>query len=130
MLITEKFPETYFRDWDPTGTWGTPAAPHAPEAAHPPEQDDAALERTVGELEHFLRTEVLGNHRHEPIPPDAALIESGLIDATGFFALLGFIAERYGVKFDDEELVPDNFRTLAGIARRVAERRAPRRPGA
>jgi chorismate-pyruvate lyase/acyl carrier protein len=128
MLITEKFPETYFRDWDPTGTWGT-AATKAAEPARSPERDEQELQRTVAELEHFVRSELLGNNRPDPIAPDAALLEGGLIDSAGFFSLLSFITERFGVKFDDEELVADNFRTLGAIARRIAEGRGPRRRG-
>ena len=36
---------------------------------------------------------------------------------------LGFITEEFGVRFEDDELVPDNFRTLGGIAARIADRR-------
>ena len=129
MLITEKFPETYFRDWDPTGTWGTAAVPEAADAARAPEHDEQEQQRTLAELEHFVRNDLLGNSRHDPIAADAALLEGGVVDSAGFFALLSFITERFGVKFDDEELVADNFRSLGAIARRIAERRGPRRSG-
>jgi chorismate-pyruvate lyase/acyl carrier protein len=129
MLITEKFPESYFRDWDPTGTWGAAPAPDTTESARTPEQGEAELKRTVAELEHFLRHELPGNNHHGPIAPDAALLEGGIIDPPGFFALLAFITERFGVKFDDDELVAENFRTLGAIAQRIAEARAQRRHG-
>jgi chorismate-pyruvate lyase/acyl carrier protein len=127
MLITEKFPESYFRDWDPTATRGTAPAPEPAAALAAPVRDELEHQRLVAALESFVRNELLGNSRHDPIAPDTALLEGGLVDSTGFFSLLSFITERFGVKFDDEELVADNFRTLEAIARRIADRQGRRR---
>jgi len=77
----------------------------------------------IQELDAFIRTELLAGQHQKPIEPHEELLKSGLIDSIGFFRLLAFITDRFGVEHGDEELVPDNFRTLAIIARRVAQRR-------
>lgn len=126
MVITEKFPESYFRDWDPTSTRGTAVGWTPAEAPAAPD-DGQEVQRVVAALEHFVRHELNGSSCRDPIAPDAELLEAGLVDSAGFFALLSFITERFGVKFEDEELVASNFGTLGAIARCIAERRDRRR---
>jgi chorismate-pyruvate lyase/acyl carrier protein len=124
MLITEMFPESFFRDWDPTarhGDGGAQVDPRPP--ARPADAPDVA--GIVTGLEQFVRRTLLAGARVEPIAPSTDLLTEQLLDANGLFALLGFIAEEFGVRFEDDELVPDNFRTLAGIAARIADRQAP-----
>jgi len=124
MLITEKFSETYFRDWDPTSNRATVVREATPAPVAPAGEPE--LRRIVAELEHFVRHELNGSSGSEPIAPETVLFDGGPVDSAGFFSLLAFIAEHFGVKFDDEELVADNFRTLDVIARRIAERRGHR----
>lgn len=76
----------------------------------------------VQALDEFIRTELLAGQKQEPIEPHEELLKTGIIDSIGFFRLLSFIADRFGVEHKDDELVPDNFRTLAVIAQRVAQR--------
>jgi len=46
---------------------------------------------------------------------DTSFLESGIIDSTGILELINFIEEKYGIKVDDEELVPENFDSLKNI---------------
>lgn len=124
MVITEKFPESYFRDWDP---WAARGADAAPAPAPPARAAAPDVTTIVRELERFLRAELLAGKRRRPIPPDTDLLARGLVNPTRFFALLSFIAERFGVQFDDAELEAEGFRTLTAIAGRVAERHGRRR---
>jgi acyl carrier protein len=50
---------------------------------------------------------------------DYPLIEREVIDSLGIFKLVTFIEEHYGVEIDDEEMVPDNFETIADVAELV-----------
>ena len=52
----------------------------------------------------------------KPVRPDDSLLDSGLIDSTGIFELVAFIEETFGVKVEDEEIVPEHFETAAQIA--------------
>jgi len=47
---------------------------------------------------------------------DNSLLEAGIVDSTGILELVNHIEERYGIKVDDEELVPENLDTIASIA--------------
>ena len=37
----------------------------------------------------------------------------------GIFQVVSFLEAEYGIEIDDEDLVPDNFGTIEGIARLV-----------
>lgn len=54
--------------------------------------------------------------------PDTSLFRTGVIDSFGLFALASFVEERFGVAVGDEDLVPENFDTIARIVRFVAGR--------
>lgn len=43
---------------------------------------------------------------------DTSLIESGMIDSVNMVQILSFIEEKFGIKVEDNELVPENFETI------------------
>lgn len=47
---------------------------------------------------------------------DTSFLEEGIIDSTGILELVMFLEETYGVKIEDEELVPQNMDSLQNIA--------------
>ena len=50
------------------------------------------------------------------VGPNESLLDSGLIDSTGIFELVAFLEDTFGVKVEDEEIVPEVFETAAQIA--------------
>ncbi len=55
-----------------------------------------------------------------------SLLESGIIDSATMVGLISFIEEQYGFAVDEEDMVPENFETLAAIARYISESRSAR----
>ncbi len=53
---------------------------------------------------------------------DDSLLEAGIIDSTGVLELINHLEERYGIKVSDDELVPENLDTIAGIAAYLAKK--------
>lgn len=47
---------------------------------------------------------------------DESLLGSGIVDSTGVLELVGFLEEKFSVKFKDEELIGENFDSIAKIA--------------
>jgi acyl carrier protein len=47
---------------------------------------------------------------------DDSLLEAGIIDSAGILELIKHLEERYGIKVNDDELVPENLDTIARIA--------------
>jgi acyl carrier protein len=56
---------------------------------------------------------------------DTPLVRSGLVDSLGMEGLVMSLEKAFGIRIDDEDLVPDNFDTVAAIAsfieRKLAE---------
>ena len=55
---------------------------------------------------------------------DDSLLESGTIDSMGVLQLVAFLETTYGIKIDDDDLMPDNFDTIAAIASFIERRQA------
>jgi acyl carrier protein len=55
---------------------------------------------------------------------DASLLERGIIDSTGVMEVIAFIEYKYGVKVEDEEMVPENLDSIARISAFVARKKA------
>ena len=51
---------------------------------------------------------------------DQSLLGSGVVDSTGILELISFLEETCGVKFEDSDLVADNFDTINKIAQFIA----------
>ena len=45
-----------------------------------------------------------------------SLLEKGIIDSTGVLELVAFIEEKYGLRFLDEELLPENLDSIMNIS--------------
>ncbi|RPH35449.1 acyl carrier protein [bacterium] len=61
---------------------------------------------------------------------DQSLLKSGVVDSTGILELIAFAEEEFNVRFDDKELVADNFDTInrvtACITRKLIQPSASR----
>jgi len=50
-----------------------------------------------------------------PLADDDPLLEHGVVDSTGVLEIIRFIEENYGIKLDDDEIVPENLGSIANI---------------
>ena len=73
-------------------------------------------------LAEFIENEVAYDRGGAPIRPDEPLLQ-GIIDSTGMLRLVLFIEERFGVRVEDEELVPENFETVGTLADFIENKR-------
>ena len=72
----------------------------------------------------FINSELLYRN-DQGIEPNVNLIESGVIDSMTLLRLTVFLEEHYGIEISDEEIVPDNFSSLAAIESFVAKHTHP-----
>jgi acyl carrier protein len=52
------------------------------------------------------------------------LLESGLVDSQGILDVVGFVEQEFGVVLSDDELVPENFQTIAHLATFLGKKRS------
>jgi acyl carrier protein len=57
------------------------------------------------------------------IGDDTSFMKDHILDSTGFIELIMFIEETYGVKVDDDEMLPSNFDSLNNIEGYVDRKR-------
>jgi acyl carrier protein len=67
-------------------------------------------------VENFL----FGDDRR--IAPDTDFLEHGILDSTGVLELIGFLEEKFGIRVEDDEVVPDNLNSLEKITRYIARK--------
>lgn len=46
---------------------------------------------------------------------DTSFLNDGIIDSTGILELVDFIEQKFSIKVEDEELVPDNLDSIANL---------------
>lgn len=75
------------------------------------------------EIKKFLQEHLLMEEELNDLSDEDSLLEKGIIDSTGILDLVSFIEENYGIKIDDEELLPESFDSLKAIAQFIKEKK-------
>jgi acyl carrier protein len=73
-------------------------------------------------IEAFIVNEITGELELGKVPHDEDLLAADLIDSLGITELVTFLESTYGIKVADEDLTPDNFRSIDAIAAFVARK--------
>ncbi len=66
-------------------------------------------------IKEKIRTYVLDNFVKDSglvLKDDTSFLEEGIIDSTGVMELVVFIESTFGVRVEDEEIIPDNFESI------------------
>ncbi len=81
--------------------------------------DEASVERRIRDflLSNFLFTEEDGS-----LSRDASLLEEGVVDSVGVLELVLFVEETFGLKVEDEEIVPANFDSIGALTAYVVRK--------
>ena len=64
-------------------------------------------------IENFLFEE------DENLKEDTSFLENGIIDSTGILELVTFIEDTFGIRVEDEELVPENLDSIANAVQYI-----------
>ena len=63
----------------------------------------------------FITNNFLFDDAQASLNEKESLLETGVIDSTGVLELIAFIEETYGIKVEDEEIIPENLDTILDI---------------
>jgi acyl carrier protein len=75
--------------------------------------------RTEDRLRRFIIDELNWNGRPDELTDSFPLIENGAVDSLGIFRMVSYIEDEFDVEILDEELVPQHFGTIGGVAHLV-----------
>jgi acyl carrier protein len=51
-----------------------------------------------------------------------SFLKQGIIDSTGVVEVIAFIEEHYGIKVEDDEIVPDNLDSIERLSRFIEQK--------
>jgi acyl carrier protein len=68
-------------------------------------------------LRQFIRDNFLFGLQGESFSDDDSLLEKRIIDSTGVLELIAFLEENFGVKVQDDELLPENLDSINRLVR-------------
>ena len=77
------------------------------------------------ELRKFVTENFMYGKPYEGFADDDSFIERGIIDSTAVMELVAFLEARYGIKLQDQDLIPDNLDSINSLARFVENRLQP-----
>jgi acyl carrier protein len=82
---------------------------------------DKRIDETVRNfiIEHFLYGD-----RNASLGPDDSFLDKGIIDSTGVLELVAYIQKEFGIEVLDQEIIPDNFDSMAKLTRYIEHKRS------
>jgi acyl carrier protein len=84
----------------------------------------ATIPAVETEIRQFLAEVFFLGDDPADVPGSKSLIDSGIVDSTGVLEIVGFLEERYSIRIDDEELVPENLDSIDNIVAFVGRKLA------
>jgi acyl carrier protein len=70
----------------------------------------------VDAIEQFIVEEVAAGRGFDSIGRDDDLLAQEILDSQATLELVAFLEERFGIEVGDEDLVPENFKSVNAIA--------------
>jgi len=75
------------------------------------------MEATEKQIRQFIVDNFLFGQEDVAINDRDSLLQLGIIDSTGVLELVAFLEQKFGIKVDDEELVPANLDSIHDLVR-------------
>lgn len=73
-------------------------------------------------LEKALLSEVASIIGRKSLTPDEDLLEQGIVDSLGLMKLIVYMEETFRIKISDEDIIPENFKSLNSMANLIEKR--------
>ena len=73
-------------------------------------------------IRDFILESVLAGSSSIGVADDDSFMDKGLIDSTGILELVAFIQDEFKIDVRDEELIPDNFDSVAKLSSYISRK--------
>jgi acyl carrier protein len=83
-------------------------------------QTGPSIEQT---LTAYIREECLPKNGLIPLDVHDDLFQRGIVDSAGLISFISFVEREYSLSIPDEDLLPQNFATIASIAGYIRSRK-------
>jgi len=82
-------------------------------------KDKGMNQTTTSSIEQRIQAFLLDKFplaRKDGIEKDTALLEKGVLDSLGILDVVSFLESEFAIQISDEDLVPENFKSLSTIS--------------
>ena len=79
---------------------------------------------TEGKIKELIQANLTWNGSWSDVDEEYPLLAKGVIDSLGMLKLVSVIEEEFDLEIDDDDIVPDNWRTIRDIAGLVDAKRS------
>jgi len=77
------------------------------------------MQQLEQEIRHFVVDNFFFGEEKREFSNEASFFDTGVLDSMGVLTLVSFVQEKYAIRVDDKDLVPDNFDSVHRVARFV-----------
>ena len=78
----------------------------------------------ASEVRGYVIDRFLFGQNTDRLSNEDSFLERHIVDSTGILEVVAFLEQRYGIRVEDEELIPDNLDSVSRIAAFVARKLA------
>ncbi|MEW5754797.1 MAG: acyl carrier protein [Pseudomonadota bacterium] len=76
------------------------------------------------QLRGYILENLLFTKDQSVLKNETSLLESGVVDSTGILEVIMFLENHFGIKVEDEEMIPENLDSINSIVSYVQRKRA------
>lgn len=76
------------------------------------------------QIRGYIAQNLMFGEENTQLDPDASLLDMGIVDSVAVMELVLYVEEHFGLSVADDEIVPDNFDSIAKLATYVRSKRA------
>ena len=80
------------------------------------------MQATEQDIRQFIIDNFLFGELDTELSNDDSLLDRGIIDSTGVLELVTFLEDKYAMKIQDDELVPQNLDSVNGLVQFVSRK--------
>ena len=80
------------------------------------------MQEIRGTLRSYIEDNFIMGARATPLADGDSFLEHHTLDSTGFLELVTFIEETYGIKVEEDEMIPENLDSLDSLVQFLARK--------
>jgi acyl carrier protein len=82
------------------------------------------MESIERDVRRFIVDNFLFGQEDAGLAADTPLLQNRIIDSTGILELIMYLEEKYAIKLEDAEIIPDNLDSIGNLTRLIARKAA------
>jgi acyl carrier protein len=74
------------------------------------------MEEIKADIRSFIAGSILFSAKGYPYKDDVSFLENGVVDSMNIMEIVMFAENKFGIKVEDEDIVPENFDSIERLA--------------